>query len=181
MIDNRKAWNKIWRAYAGSWYRPRTITNAPSDVSTGKLLNEAGFGQTSGRQSHSISDARRHAQFITDGDREASSTRKLLPQHVASLCNYPKQMGVRRRYGDSSCVSGWVDSQICIFDDASREYAICIYFVTFQHFLDFSDQIVRQDYSSVCVQGSYGPCVCSRHQIKLIDKQWTVYGVACYR
>ena len=47
--------------------------------------------------------------------------------------------------------------------------------------LEFSEQIVRQDYSSVYVQGSYGPWTCCRFQIKLIDEQWTVYVDACYR
>jgi len=49
-----------------------------------------------------------------------------------------------------------------------------------QLFLDFSDQIVRKDYSSVSVQGLYGPGESSRLQIMLINEQWTVYGVACY-
>jgi hypothetical protein len=51
-------------------------------------------------------------------------------------------------------------------------------FVTCKRFLDFSDQIVRQDYSSVCVHRSHGPCICSKFQIVLIYEQQTVYGVA---
>jgi len=54
------------------------------------------------------------------------------------------------------------------------------YFIRCQLFPDSSEQILRQDYLLELVQGLYGPCECSRLQIKLIDEQWTAYGVACY-
>jgi hypothetical protein len=38
---------------------------------------------------------------------------------------------------------------------------------------DFSDHIVRYDISSERMQGSYGPCECSRLQIWLTDGQQT--------
>jgi len=117
--------DNIWGAYVGSWYRPWTITNAESDISTGKYSNEAGFEETSGRQSHSTADARRGARFVADRDCEASSTRKLLPLHIASLANYHIDIGFGRRHGDGSCITGSVDSQICLFDDVSRVKAIC--------------------------------------------------------
>jgi hypothetical protein len=117
--------DKIWRAYAGSWHRPRKIPTAASEVSTGKLSKEAGFGETSGRQSHSTADALRGAQFVTDRDCEASSTCKLSPQHIASLANHHIEIGFGRRYGDGSCVTGSVDCQVAIFDNVSCVKAIC--------------------------------------------------------
>jgi len=53
-------------------------------------------------------------------------------------------------------------------------------FVRCQLYLYFSDQIVRQGYLSVCVQGLYRLSKCSTLQLKLIDKQWSLYGIACY-
>jgi len=150
--------DNIWRAYVGSWYRPRPIPNAASDLLTGKLSNEAGFGETTGKQSHAISHAWRDAQFVTEGDCNASSTHEHLPQRIASLAYYHIEIRFGQRQG--------IDFQIVIFDVVSWVNAICNYFVSCQLFLDFSDQIVRQDYLSVCVQGSYGPCKCCRHQIE---------------
>jgi len=83
-----------------------------------------------------------------------------------SLANYHIEMGYERRHGGGSCVTGGIDCQIGIFDDVSRVKTICTYFVTCQLFLDFSDQIVSQDYSSVSVQAAYGPGKYSRHQIQ---------------
>jgi len=40
---------------------------------------------------------------------------------------------------------------------------------------------VRQDYLSVCVQGSYGLSESSRLQNRFIDEQQSLYGVAYYR
>jgi len=42
-----------------------------------------------------------------------------------SLANYNIDIGFGQRHGDCSCVTGSVDSQICIFDDVSRAKAIC--------------------------------------------------------
>jgi len=120
---------------------------------------------------HIVSHARRGAQFVTEGYCDACSTREHLPQRLALLANYHREIGFGRRHGDGFCVTGGIDSQIGIFDNVSRVKAICTYIVTCQLFLHFSDQIVRQDYSSVCVQGLYGPCKCAQHQIKLIDEQ----------
>jgi len=85
----------------------------------------------------------------------------ILPQHTASLANYHIEIGSGRRHGEVSTVTGGMNCPIGIFNDVSRVKAICTYFVTCQHFLNFSEQIVRQDYLSVCVQGSYGPHKCS--------------------
>jgi hypothetical protein len=84
------------------------------------------------------------------------------------------------RHGHGFCIAGRLNSEIVIFDNVFRVKAICTYFVTCQPFLDFSDQIVRQDYSSLGVQGSHGPCECSRLHFMLIDEQRTEYGVSCY-
>jgi len=100
--------------------------------------------------------------------------------HIAPIAHYHGDNGFRQRHGNSSGVPGAVYNEIVICDDISQGKAIFTYYITCQLFLDFSDQIVGQDYLSVSVQGSYGPCECSRLQIKLIDTQWTVYGVACY-
>jgi len=54
------------------------------------------------------------------------------------------------------------------------------YFATCHLFLDFSDQIVRDDNLSVHVWGSYGLCEYLRQQIKLIDDQRTLYCLAWY-
>jgi len=170
----------IWIAYAGSWYEPWTITNTASDLSTGTLSNEVGFWETESRQSDSISDARCGALFVTNGECEASSTHKLLPLHIASLANDQIQIRFGRRHGNGSCVTGGVDSTIGTFDDVSQAKAIWTYSVTWQLILDPSNHIVRQDYSSVGVPGSYRPCECSSLPIKVIDKQWTVCGVACH-
>ena len=113
-----------------------------------------------------MSDARRGAQFFTEGDCDVSSTRDLLPQHIASLPNCYIEIGFGRRHGDGSCATGGLNSQMGIFDDISRVKTICIYFVKGQLDLDFCDEIVRQDYSSMCVKGSYGPCKCTRCQIE---------------
>ena len=107
------------------------------------------YGESLGRQSHGISYAQRGARFVTQGDCDTSSTCELFPQDIASLANYPIEIGIGQRHGDGSCVSGGIDCQIGIFDDVSAIKAICTYFVMCQLFLDFSDQIVRQDYSSV--------------------------------
>jgi len=115
---------------------------------------------------HSIFHAWCDAQFITEGDCQSSLTREHLPQRIASLAAYHIEIGFGRRHGDGSCHSGKIYRQIGTYDNVSRVKAICSYFVTCQLFLDFSDQIVRQDYSSVCVQGPDGPCKCSRYQIK---------------
>jgi len=117
--------DNIRRAYADSWYRPRTITNATSDVSTGKESNDAGFRETSCRQSYSTAHAHRGARFVTDRDSKASSTYKLLPLHIASQANYHIDIGFRRRHGDGFCVTGSDDSPIGIFDDVFRIKAIC--------------------------------------------------------
>jgi len=138
----------IWRSYVCSGYRPRTITNATSDVSIGNLSNDTLFRETSGRQSHSISDTRHGAWFVTDGDYQASSAHKLLPLNIASLVNYHIEIGSGRSHGDSSCVTRGVDSQIGVFDDVSWVNAICTYFVPCQLFVDFSDKSVRCDDSS---------------------------------
>jgi len=172
--------DNICRAYPGSWYGPWTITNAASDMSTGKLSNQDEFRETTGRRSQSISDARRGPWFVTDGDCEASSTCMLFLLHIASLANYHIEIGFGRGHGDGSCVSGGVDSQIGIFDVVSWVKEIYTYFVMCKLLQDFSDQIVIQDYLSVSVQGSYGRCEWSSLQIRLIDEQWTVYGVAWY-
>jgi len=102
----------IWRDDVGSWYRPQTITNASSDLSTVKWSNETGFLQSWGRQSQSISETRHSALFVTDGDCEASWTFKRLPLHLESIANYRIELWFGRRYGDSSCVTGGVDIQI---------------------------------------------------------------------
>ena len=99
---------------------------------------------------------------------------------MASLGDYQIEIGFRQRHGDGSCFTVGIDSRIGTFDNLSRVKAICTYFVTCQLLLDFSDQILTQDDSSVFVQGSYGPCKCSPDQIKLIDEQRAVYGVARY-
>jgi len=44
---------------------------------------------------------------------------------------------------------------------------MCTHFALCQRLLDFSDQIVRYADLSVHVQGSDGPCQCSRSQIAL--------------
>jgi len=44
--------------------------------------------------------------------------------------------------------------------------------------LDFRDKIVREDYTALCVEGSYGPSYYSRLQIRLIDKRGSLYGIA---
>jgi len=62
---------------------------------------------------------------VTDRDCEASSTRKLLPLHIASLANGHIDIRFGRRHGDGSSVTGSVGSQICIFDDVCRVKAIC--------------------------------------------------------
>jgi len=90
---------------------------------------------------------------------------------MASLANYHIAIGFRRRQCDGSCDTARIDSHIGILDDVSPVKAIYTYLVTCQLFVDFSDQIVRQDHSSVCVQGSYGPCESSRLQIEWIDEQ----------
>ena len=141
--------NNIWRAYAGTQYHPRTTTNAASDLSTGKSSNEAGFGETSGRRSHSISDAQSGARFITDGDWEASSTCKHLPLPIASLANYHIEMWFGRRHCDGSRITGGVDTQIGKFDDVFRVNAIGEPILLRVSFCRFSmtklcDRIIRQ-------------------------------------
>ena len=136
------------------------------DASTGKYSNKVVFGETTGRRSHTMSDARSGAQFVTEGDWDVSSTRELLPQRIASLANCHIEIGFGRRHGDGSCATGGLNSQMGIFDDLSQVKTICIYFVKGQLVLEFRDQIVRQDYSSMCVKGSYGPCKCTRCQIE---------------
>jgi len=110
---------------------------------------------------------------MPDSMRNPSQMENAKPDQPISLnlANYHIEIGFRRRHGDGSGVAGGADSQIAIFDDESLVKAIVTYFVTCQPVLDFSDQIVRQDYSSVFLQVSYGPCQCSRLQIKLIDEQ----------
>jgi len=49
-----------------------------------------------------------------------SSTRKLLPLHIASLANYHIEIGFGRRHGEGSSVTGGVDTQIGNFDDLSQ-------------------------------------------------------------
>ena len=95
----------------------------------------------------------------------------LLPKHIASLANHHIEICSAPRHGDSSCVTGGIDTEIGIIDNVSPVEGIFTSFGTCQLFLDFSDQIVRQDYPSVCVQGLYRPCKCSGLQIKLIDEQ----------
>jgi len=52
------------------------------------------------------------------------------------------------------------------------------YFATCQPLLDFSDQIVRHDNSSMDLQRSDRTCRCSRLQISFNDDQWTWYHPA---
>jgi hypothetical protein len=61
-----------------------------------------------------------------------------------------------------------------------RKFNVCIYFVTCQQFLDFRDQIVSQDYSSVCMQELYGACKSSRLPISAIVIQQSLTAVAGY-
>jgi len=141
--------DNIWRAYVGCWYPPRIITNAASDVLTGKYSNVAGFRETSGRQSESISHAQCGAWLITDGDCEASSTRKHVPLHVASRANYHIEIGFGRRHCDGSCVTRGVDSQIGIFDPGSQANAIRVPSLLCVSFFWMSvtklwDRIIRQ-------------------------------------
>jgi hypothetical protein len=48
---------------------------------------------------------------------------------------------------------------------------MCMNFATCYHFLDLSDQTVRDDNSVRHVQGSNAPCESSRIQIMLQDSQ----------
>ena len=103
-----------------------------------------------------------------------SSIRENLPDHQALLSHYPIEIGFGRKHGACSCFGGGTDCQRGTFDAVSRVQAVYTYFATCQLSLDIRDQIVRQDYSSVCVQGSHWPCKCFRLQIKWIDEQSTV-------
>jgi len=172
--------DNIWRAYAGSWYCPRTITNAASDVSTGMKSNMAGFSETSGTRSHSTSHAQRGARFFPDGDCEACLTCKLLPLHIVSLANYHIEIGFWWRHGDGSCVTGGIHSQIGIFDVVSWVKAICVPILLHVSCSGFQwPNCVTGLFVSVCARVVW-PCESSRLQTKLLDNQQTVYGVACY-
>jgi hypothetical protein len=96
-----------------------------------------------------------------------------------SLANDHKDIGFGRRHGDGPCVTRGVDSEMGNFDNISQGNGIYTYFVICLLLHDFSEQIVRHDYSSVCLQESYRPCECSRLNIMLNFKQQTEYGVAC--
>ena len=54
------------------------------------------------------------------------------------------------------------------------------YFATCQLCLDFSDQIVRHDNSSVHVQGSCAPFERGQLQITPLDNQYASYHHPCY-
>ena len=115
-----------WSTYAESWYRPQIIKNAASDVSTRKYSNEAGFGETTGTQSHSTSHAWHGTRFVTDEDCEACWTWKLVPLYMASLANYHIEIGFGRQHGDGFCSTWGIGSQIGVFDDISRIKAIFV-------------------------------------------------------
>jgi hypothetical protein len=71
---------------------------------------------------------------------------------MVSLVNYHIEIKFRRRHVDGSCVTGGVYRQIGIFVNVSQVNVTCTFFVTCQLVMDFSDQIVRQDDLSECVQ-----------------------------
>jgi len=107
--------------------------------------------------------------------------RKLSPLHIMSKANCHIEIGFRWRHGDGSRVAGGMNWQIGICDDVSiLKCYTCTYFAMCQLLLDFIDQIVRHDSSSMHVQGSDKPCQCSRLQISLTDHQWTWYHPARY-
>ena len=146
---NHTITDNIWRAFVGYWNCLRTFTNATCDISTGKLLNDAGFGEISGRQSHSICNARRGTRFVTDWDSKASSTCKLFPLHIVSQAEYHIEIGFGLRHGDGSCFTGEINSQITIFDDVSRINTICEHVLLCVSFLwilltKLWDRIIRQ-------------------------------------
>jgi len=94
------------------------------------------------------------------------STCEHSPKHNGFLANYHIEIEFGRKHGNGACVIAGIDSQIGIFDDVCGVKGISTNFVMCQHVLDCSNQISRHDYFSVCVQGLYGPCKCSRHQIR---------------
>jgi len=61
----------------------------------------------------------------SDRDCEASYTIKLLSPHIVSLAEYHIDIRFRRSHCDSSCVTGRVDRQRCIFDNVFRIKALC--------------------------------------------------------
>jgi len=116
----------IWRDYADSRYRPRTITDAAREFSTSKESTEARFIETPVTQSHSIFLARRSGQFVADWECEGCWTRQRWPPHITSLANYHIEIRFGRRQGDGSGVTGGIDSQIVNIDDIALVKVFCV-------------------------------------------------------
>jgi len=128
-------------------------------------------------QCENISPVWLSAQLVTDSDWEANTIQKQWFLQLTSLSDWYSQMGYKPRYDYVFCIGGGQNSQRGIFETLSQGTASCIYFVLCQLCLHFNYEILGQDYSWVCVQGSYGQSELSTLQIMFTHKQWSVYCI----
>jgi len=153
---NNTCTNNVWRGYGDSWYHPLNISNAASNLSTRKYLYDTRFQNITVALIHRISPARCGvAWFITNEDNKACSIRKLLPLHTASVANCHIEIG----YGQNQswclmqCWSNWYPH--CHFWQWIRFKSILrTNFAMCQLLVEFSDQIMCHDDSSVHVEGT---------------------------
>jgi len=118
--------DNIWKAYADSWYRPRTIANASSDFSTRKYSIQAGFRVTTVTPINTGSLPRCGARFDTSLGCRVCWIWQRIPRYIASLVYYYIEFGYGRKYADGSQVASGIDSQIVTFDDLSLVSPICL-------------------------------------------------------
>ena len=107
-----------------SWWCLRKITNGASEFWPTKLSYEVWFMETPVTQMHCVSPTRHSSQLVTYSKDKAWWTRKLLWLNMTSCANDNIEIGHRCRNDDGSSVTGGVNRQIAIFDDASLGHAI---------------------------------------------------------
>jgi hypothetical protein len=117
------------------------------NISNSTWSYEAFFWQAWVQHEPTWSCTRHGELFVTYSKSEASWTGMLLLLHIASWPNQHIESGFRRRHCEDSCIIGWFDREIVIFDIRSLRKVIIVPVLLLVRFFvilvtKFSDMII---------------------------------------